>query len=293
MAHKKSCAGIGLGVAVAVALVLLVKSETFRNVIDKVQSWSAGVSTEQVTQGADDLLNQSAIDVVPPTIPALPTLSDITIPDVVGGASTTVAPTGDAGTDNSAAAALQTLPIKGRAAETGYTREQFGAAWTDDNENKLGHNGCDTRNDILARDMTNKVYQDGGDCVLASGTLDDPYSGIPIHWTRGAETSAAVQIDHLVALSDAWQTGAQQLSVEQRINLANDPLNLLAADGPLNQQKSDSDAASWLPPNKAYRCSYVARQVSVKVKYGLYVTQAEHDAIAGVLASCPAQALPS
>ena len=108
-------------------------------------------------------------------------------------------------------------------------------------------------------------------------------------FTRGAETSKDVQIDHVVALGDAWQKGAQQLTPKQRQNLANDPLNLIAADGPANQEKSASDAATWLPKNKALRCHYVARQISVKAAYGLWVTQPEKDAMARVLDSCPQQ----
>jgi Excalibur calcium-binding domain/Protein of unknown function (DUF1524) len=95
-----------------------------------------------------------------------------------------------------------------------------------------------------------------------------------------------------VALGDAWQTGAQGWTTATRTALANDPRNLLAVDGPLNEQKGDGDAATWLPPNKAYRCAYVARQVAVKVAYGLWMTQAEKDASATVLASCPTTALP-
>ncbi len=101
-----------------------------------------------------------------------------------------------------------------------------------------------------------------------------------------------MQIDHVVALSDAWQTGAQQLTASQRLALANDPLNLLAVDGAANQQKEDSDAASWLPPRKTFRCAYVSRQVAVKVRYRLWVTAAEKAAIARVLSSCPGQPLP-
>lgn len=121
---------------------------------------------------------------------------------------------------------------------------------------------------------------------MLTGTLHDTYTGTTIAFTRGEGTSNAVQIDHIVALSDAWQKGAQQLDEQTRRNFANDPLNLQAVDGPANQQKSDGDAATWLPPNKAYRCSYVTRQVQVKLKYGLWVTQAEKDAIARELASC-------
>ncbi|WP_427015956.1 GmrSD restriction endonuclease domain-containing protein [Pseudarthrobacter sp. P1] len=177
---------------------------------------------------------------------------------------------------------LATLPVKGRAPKTGYSRDQFGAAWSD-----VDHNGCDTRNDILARDLTATTFKAGThNCVVLTGALDDPYTAKAIAFTRGATTSSAVQIDHVVALSDAWQKGAQQLTAAQRMSLANDPLNLLAVDGPANQQKSDGDAATWLPANKGYRCPYVARQISVKATYNLWVTQAEHDAMATVLATC-------
>lgn len=177
---------------------------------------------------------------------------------------------------------LETIPVKGRAPKTGYTRDEFGPAWAD-----VDHNGCDTRNDILARDLIDKTFKAGSNnCVVASGTLADKYTGRTITFVRGQDTSSKVQIDHVVPLSDAWQKGAQQLSDERRMELANDPMNLMAVDGPTNAAKGDSDAATWLPPNKAFRCEYVARQTSVKAKYRLWVTQAEHDAIVGILEIC-------
>jgi Protein of unknown function (DUF1524) len=194
--------------------------------------------------------------------------------------------------DQLASSLLATITIKGRAAMTGYTREKFGAAWDDDNDDPLGHNGCDTRNDILARDLTAIAYK-SGHCVVASGQLLDPYTSTIIRFTRGENTSSAVQIDHVVALGDAWQTGAQQWSATKRLDLGNDPLNLLAVDGPSNQGKGDADAASWLPPNSHYRCAYVARQVAVKAKYGLWMTAAEHTEIAKILSSCPGQTAPT
>ena len=178
---------------------------------------------------------------------------------------------------------LATIPVKGRAPKTGYSRDQFGQAWAD-----VDRNGCDTRNDMLRRDLSSLALKPGtGDCVVLSGVLNDPYTASLINFLRGSSTSDAVQIDHVVALSDAWQKGAQQLSGAQRLSFANDPLNLLAVDGPTNQLKSDGDAATWLPPNKSFRCEYVARQISVKAGYGLWVTQAEHDAMARVLGECP------
>ena len=179
-------------------------------------------------------------------------------------------------------AMLETLDVKGRAPKTGYDRaDKFGTAWVD-----MDQNGCDTRNDVLARDLiaTTKT----GDCRILTGTLADPYTGTSIVFTRGTTTSSLVQIDHIVALSNAWQTGAQQLSTEQRYEFANDPMNLLAVDGATNSSKGDGDAATWLPPNTSFRCAYVSRQIAVKTAYELWVTQAEHDAMTRVLSSCPA-----
>jgi hypothetical protein len=181
--------------------------------------------------------------------------------------------------------ALKTLPVKGRAPKTGYTRTQFGNDWQD-----LG--SCDMRNYILARDLDSEVLKSDQDCTILSGTLHDPYTGKVIAFMRGASSSSKVQIDHIVALSDAWQKGAQQLSKEQRFAFANDPLNLLAVDGQANNDKSDGDAATWLPPNKPYRCQYVARQISVKQKYTLWITIAEKEAMQRVLQACPDQVLP-
>ena len=190
---------------------------------------------------------------------------------------------------NEALTTLNTLAVKGRAPKTGYDRTLFGQAWTDDVNVDSGRNGCDTRNDILRRDLTMIVVKPGSNgCAVQSGTLADPYTGRSISFVRGPQTSSAVQIDHVVALSDAWQKGAQQLSPAQRADFANDPRNLQATDGPTNQQKGDGDAATWLPPNRSYRCTYVARQVEVKAAYQLWVTQAEKDAITRVLGSCGA-----
>jgi hypothetical protein len=187
-----------------------------------------------------------------------------------------------------ATAVLETLAVKGRAPKTGYSRDQFGPAWTD-----VNRNGCDTRNDILKRDLTGIVFKvKTRDCVVESGTLQDRYSGETINFVRGNISSMEVQIDHVVALSNAWQTGAFKLSIAQRTALANDPLNLFAVKGRLNSQKGDGDAATWLPPLKSFRCAYVAAQIAVKAKYSLWVTAPEKSVILGILAKCPNQQLP-
>ena len=193
------------------------------------------------------------------------------------------------GSGLSVTVALEKIPTKGRAPRNAYDRDEFGKGWKDPDRN-----GCDTRNDVLGRDLTGTTYRDGThECVVSTGTLADPYTGTKIEFVRGPDTSIEVQIDHVVALSNAWQTGAQQLSAEDRLLLANDPMNLLAVDGPTNMGKSDGDAATWLPPAKAYRCDYVARQTAVKLKYGLWMTSAEKSAINNVVKSCPGQTIPT
>jgi hypothetical protein len=178
---------------------------------------------------------------------------------------------------------LETLAVKGRAPKTGYSRSAFGPAWAD-----VDRNGCDTRNDILKRDLTQITFRaKTRDCVVESGVLADPFSGESINFQRGEKTSALVQIDHVVALSNAWQTGIFKADLATRKNFANDPLNLLAVKGSLNSQKGDGDAATWLPPNKPFRCDYVSRQVEVKVKYNLWLTRAEKVAILRILTNPP------
>ncbi|MDP9183944.1 MAG: HNH endonuclease family protein [Actinomycetota bacterium] len=182
-------------------------------------------------------------------------------------------------TTSRALALLARLSVKGRAPKTGYQRSLYGEPWVD-----VDHNGCRTRDDVLTRDLTQRQYRDR--CVVVAGTLLDPYTH-QVHEFRKA-SAAAIQIDHVVSLSDAWQKGAQQWTPEKRLAFANDPLELMAVSRDVNQAKSDADAASWLPPYKPFRCAFVARQVQVKATYGLWVTGAERDAIRRVLAGCPA-----
>jgi hypothetical protein len=189
----------------------------------------------------------------------------------------------------SALSVIEAQISKGRAAKTGYTRSQFGQTWAD-----VDRNGCDTRNDILKRDLTAEIFKEKTrDCVVVSGTLLDPFSGESIEFVRGNTSSMEVQIDHVVALSNAWQTGAFKLTIKDRTAFANDPLNLLAVKGRLNSQKGDGDAATWLPPLKSFRCDYVSRQIAVKIKYKLWFTAPEKEAMVRILKSCPEKALPT
>ena len=175
---------------------------------------------------------------------------------------------------------LEKLAIKGRAPKTGYSREEFYNGWPN-------IDGCNLRQRILKRELGDTATLSDDKCTVISGEFDEPYTGSHLVFYEKSNISKGLQIDHVVALSDAWQKGAQYLSKDIRYQIATDPLNLLAVDASTNQGKSDGDAATWLPPNKAFRCQYVARQVSVKYKYQLWVTQAEHDAIARILETCP------
>lgn len=184
----------------------------------------------------------------------------------------------------SAADALEKLLVKGKAAKTGYSRAQFGPAWKD-----IDKNGCDQRNDILKRDLTKATFKPGQkQCVVLTGILADPFTGKDIQHERG---NNAIDIDHIVALGQAWVSGAQQLTPQKREQLANDPLNLAAVSASENRSKGDREASAWIPKNKSARCSYVSAQIQVKTKYELSVTKAEKKAMQDVLAKCPGQKL--
>lgn len=168
-----------------------------------------------------------------------------------------------------------------------YDRDAFGFREYDPDGN-----GCDARNDVLARDLDDVTFGDSAGCIVSAGVLDDPYTGRRIEFSRGRLTSARVQIDHVVSLSDAWRSGADGWNTMRRFEFANDPANLLAVDGDANGDKGDASAAYWLPPNEDYGCEYVARQIGVKSAYGLSVTTRERAAMFAVLADCPSQPLP-
>ncbi len=188
-------------------------------------------------------------------------------------------------TYDDARAALARLPVKGWDRHTDFARYRFGEPWSDDVNVELGHNGCTTRDDVLRRDLTDLVVRPGT-CFAQSGVLHDLYTGRTIAFHRGPATLEAVQIDHVVSLSDAWYKGARDWDDQRRRDFANDPRNLLAVGAQANFEKAFRDAAAWLPPNSAFRCQFVARQVDVKAAYGLWVSANEKRAMADVLARC-------
>ncbi len=193
----------------------------------------------------------------------------------------TVAP----GTD--VLAGIPEIPVRIRGFD--YRRDAFGDAWTDDNPAPGGHNGCDTRNDILNRDLTDKTFVSIKRCpdAVATGTLHDPYTNDVIAFTRGAKVGASVQIDHIVPLALAWDLGARNWTDDMRLRFANDPANLLAVEGQANQDKGDKEPASWMPPNAAFRCQYAMQFIAVLRGYQLPVDMPSADALRQAAATCP------
>ncbi|HTH87212.1 HNH endonuclease family protein [Mycobacterium sp.] len=184
-----------------------------------------------------------------------------------------------------ARAQLAALPVKGWDRQTDFSRYRFGEPWSDDVNVEFGHNGCNTRDDILRRDLTQLVVRPGT-CYAQSGVLIDRYTGESIAFVRGPDSSEAIQIDHVVSLSDAWYKGARDWDEQRRRDFANDPRNLLAVGAKANFDKAFRDANAWLPPNPAFRCEFVARQIAVKAAYRLWVSANEKRAMAAVLDHC-------
>jgi Protein of unknown function (DUF1524) len=170
-----------------------------------------------------------------------------------------------------------------------YHRSAFGDAWTDDNDAPDGHNGCDTRDDILNRDLVDKTNVWTKRCpdAVETGTLHDPYTNATINFHRGAKVGEAVQIDHIVPLALAWDMGAYDWPAAQRIRFANDPANLLAVQGQANQDKEDSPPALWMPPNAAFHCQYAMQFIAVSRGYGLPVDAPSAVVLRGAADTCP------
>ncbi|HET7823602.1 MAG TPA: DUF1524 domain-containing protein [Ornithinibacter sp.] len=265
--RTRAAGGAALGVAIALAVV---GGATADPQVPPPAATASSVAPDPSATAAPTATPQPT---VPPTVSPTPSPSP----------TTTATPPVKAA-KGTALAAVARLTVKGRAPKTGYSRDLFGQAWFD-----TDRNGCDTRNDILRRDLTHKTMKNW--CKVLAGTrAPDPYTGSAIRFVLGG--ASEIDIDHLVPLSDAWQKGAARWSAGKRLAFANDPLTLLAVDAGANRSKGDGDAATWLPPNKAFRCQYVARQVAVKLKYGVWVTTAEREAMVRVLSRCPTTPLP-
>lgn len=240
-----------------------------------------------IAVAATTLIATSKADVLHvPTSATTSTAADATTGASTRGSSWASTRAGTPAAARQSAAALAALPVKGRAPMTTYSRAQFGQAWSDDVSVADGHNGCDQRSDVLRQNMTDVTIKPGTHgCIPATGTLADPYSGTTLHYVRGARP-VVISMDHIVALADAWQKGAQQWSANKRRDFAGDPANLQAVSASLNSKKRDGDIATWTPPNRAYWCTYAQRQIAVKTTYGVWVTAAEKQALQRALSTC-------
>lgn len=194
-------------------------------------------------------------------------------------------PTVEAGVD--VLAGVAEVPVRIRGYD--YRRDAFGDSWTDDNPAPGGHNGCDTRNDILDRDLVDKTYVSIKRCpnAVASGILHDPYTNVTVPFVRGNQVGAAVQIDHIVPLALAWDLGARNWPDDLRLRFANDPANLLAVQGQANQDKGDHEPAIWMPPNAAFWCQYAMQFIAVLRGYGLPVDVPSAITLRDAAATCP------
>ncbi|MCB9442427.1 MAG: HNH endonuclease [Mycolicibacterium sp.] len=202
-------------------------------------------------------------------------------PPAASGAAPTVSP----GADVLAGITLIPQRIRGN----DYRRAAFGHAWDDDNSAPGGHNGCDTRNDILSRDLMEITRIATARCpqAVAAGTLRDPYTNATIAFVRGENVGASVQIDHIVPLAYAWDMGARDWPDPLRKRFANDPANLLAVAGRANQEKGDLPPGEWMPPNTAFRCQYAMQFIDVLRGYRLPVDEASARELKNAAVSCP------
>ncbi|WP_433329309.1 HNH endonuclease family protein [Spirillospora sp. CA-294931] len=191
----------------------------------------------------------------------------------VGLGETSPSPSGTKGKSKG----LAGLRVAAESDGDGYERERFGTRWKD-----IDRNGCDQRNDVLARDLRDVAKR--GACVVLSGRLDDPYSGKRIGFSKS--DAAEVQIDHVYPLALAWRMGASRWTPDRRERFANDHANLLAVWGVPNRQKSDKGPGEW-KPQRSYQCAYANRYIAVAIKYDLPVTSGDRDALGTFLTRCP------
>lgn len=304
--------GMVVWILVCVCIVVLVSSGAWNVISDKVGIGHAA-STSDLTKAPDGAQRRADAKSITDLLAGLAGHKD-TAPKTDAG--TTTAPKTDAGsnaaprTDTKAAAgsrgsgpavwqagldATNTIATA-KARPGGYDRERYFGGWAS--------NGCGsatTRDTILARDLKDAVKNPR--CQVTSGTLSDPYTGRTIQFRRGRNTSSAVQIDHVVALLDAWESGARDWDQAKRVEYANSPDVLLASDGPANMAKGsgldvngtalyrpqNSGAPDvWMPDNKAYRCDYMAKRATIKSKWGLTMTPREKQQTVSVLSQCVA-----
>lgn len=289
--------GMAVWILVCVCIVVLVSSGAWNVISDKVGIGHAA-STSDLTKAPDEAQRRADAKNIMDLLAGLTGHKDTAAPKTDTGTKTDAkATTGSWGSDPTVwqAGLDATNTVKtAKVRPGGYDREKYFGGWAS--------NGCGsatTRDTILARDLKGAVKN--SKCQVTSGTLSDPYTGRTIQFRRGRNTSSVVQIDHVVALLDAWESGARDWDQAKRVEYANSPDVLLASDGPANMAKGsglDVNGTSlyrsqhsgapdiWMPDNKAYRCDYMAKRATIKSKWGLTMTPREKQQTVSVLSQC-------
>ena len=294
--------GLVVCLLVCVLMVVLVSSGAW-NTISQKTGIGRQASTSELTKKADEATRRADAVSITDWLKALSGVTADTDADGTTDTGTDADGTTDTGTTDATDTSVWQAGLDAtntiqtaKARPGGYDREKYFGGWT-----SAGCGSATTRDTILARDMTNVVRNDK--CQVTSGTLADPYTGATITFKRGRNTSTAVQIDHVVALLDAWESGARDWDQSKRVEYANSPDVLLASDGPANMAKGagldvngTSQYASqksgapdvWMPDNKAYRCDYMAKRATIKASWGLTMTPREKQQTVSVLSQCVA-----
>lgn len=291
MPRRNSSAPVSMGLVIVATVFLFTRLDSFADLASTIADWGwhdnqvADVIPDSAPLTVDDLiglLEQLGIHLDLPDNPTdAPVATDPagTVDDVIDPTSRRLAPLEDDNERATARSLIDQLDTAPPGPADAYDRDQFGQSWSDAGTAGLlwSRNGCDTRNDLLRRDLDNPEIRPGTNgCVAVAGTLPDPYTGTVIDFHRNGNPSA-VQIDHIIPLAEAWRTGAANWDDDTRLNFANDPLNLLAVDGPANQSKGDSPPSEWMPDPDNLQCSYAARYAAVAVAYDLPVTDNSKD----------------
>jgi hypothetical protein len=279
--------------AFAVGFALLTGQQLLTNYRDAAAALDAAKTSSPVVEPSGESPSSPASSPSPAPSIASPSQSEESSPSVAPQPSPSPSPPGMGATLTQLL--TQVLVIPARPNPPGYDRDcgpgsgcVFGPEWNDATSAPDSRNGCDTRNDVLRRDLVDTTIDpDTNGCVVLRGVLKDPYTGRDIQFERGWGSSLAVQVDHLIPLAAAWDLGAWQWSPAERATFANDTVHeLLAVDGPTNMSKGDSTPASWLPPNTAFRCEYGVRYLEASMQWKLPITAADAEVLTHVARKC-------
>ncbi len=158
-----------------------------------------------------------------------------------------------------------------------YSRDSLPTDWKD-----LDGNGCNTREDILKKYTSEYTGRFDG-CKIKSGKFYDYYNGKFLRYDKSVDTGGGIQIDHIVAIGNAWISGGYKWGKDEWISYINDEEVLIPTSSKTNREKSDKDITEWKPANNSYLCTYAEKQVEIKDKYKLTVTEKEKAELKSIL----------